>query len=290
MRLQRQARRRSRLGLQPTSKHRAGTAFGRPAVLGRGGSVQRADCGLSLCPMTDIDRDAERSILEAAATDSWYAIGANAVSTSYCAEVFSRSWRGDSCLELGPGEGLITKRIVADFSDVTLVDGSKTFCTGLRQHFPTIRVECVLFEDFEPKRSFDTIVLGHVLEHVADPVRVLRLCREWLAPRGRLFAGVPNARSLHRQAAVIMGLLESEAALNDADRHHGHRRVYDPERFRADFLQAGWTIEVFGGYWVKPVSNDQIAKSWTPEMLRAFMALGERYPDIAAEIYVIARP
>ena len=39
---------------------------------------------------------------------------------------------------------------------------------------------------------------------------------------------------------------------------------------------------------MKPVSNAQIEASWTPEMVEAFMVLGERYPDIAGEIYVVA--
>jgi hypothetical protein len=85
-----------------------------------------------------------------------------------------------------------------------------------------------------------------------------------------------------------MGLLETEHSLNETDLHHGHRRVYDPESFRADFHSAGFKIEVFGGYWIKPLSNSQIEASWTPEMLEAFMQLGERYPDIAGEIYVVA--
>lgn len=69
---------------------------------------------------------------------------------------------------------------------------------------------------------------------------------------------------------------------------NGHRRVLNPETFRNAFLRAGLKIEVFGGYWMKPVSNAQIEASWTPEMIDAFMALGERYPDIAGEIYVVA--
>jgi hypothetical protein len=71
--------------------------------------------------------------------------------------------------------------------------------------------------------------------------------------------------------------------------HHGHRRVFNPESFRRCFLAAGLAIEVFGGYWLKPVSNAQIEATWTSQMLEAFMQLGERYPDIAAEIYVVAR-
>jgi len=85
-----------------------------------------------------------------------------------------------------------------------------------------------------------------------------------------------------------MGLLASETSLNEADIHHGHRRVFDPESFRQCFLAAGLAVEVFGGYWLKPLANAQIEATWTPTMLEAFMQLGERYPDIAGEIYVVA--
>jgi hypothetical protein len=76
--------------------------------------------------------------------------------------------------------------------------------------------------------------------------------------------------------------------LNDMDRHHGHRRVFNPETYRQAFLQAGLKIEIFGGYWLKPISSGQIEAHWNNEMLQAFMKLGERYPDIAGEIYVVA--
>jgi hypothetical protein len=59
---------------------------------------------------------------------------------------------------------------------------------------------------------------------------------------------------------------------------------------RRDFHAAGFKIQIFGGYWLKPLSNAQIEAAWTPAMLDAFMQLGERYADIAAEIYVVAAP
>ena len=85
-----------------------------------------------------------------------------------------------------------------------------------------------------------------------------------------------------------MGMLPTEDTMNDLDRHHGHRRVFNPEGFRNAFTQAGLKIEVFGGYWIKPLSNRQIEETWSAEMVEAFMQLGERYPDIAAENYVVA--
>jgi 2-polyprenyl-3-methyl-5-hydroxy-6-metoxy-1,4-benzoquinol methylase len=230
----------------------------------------------------------ERARLAAIAADSWYAKGAYGATARYCAEVFARYWRGTRCLELGPAEGVMTEKLAAAFPSLTLVDGAEQFCADLRVRFPAATVICSIFEELAPDHPFDTIVLGHVLEHVEDPRLILRRVRGWLAPGGVACAAVPNARSLHRQAAVLMGLLASEHSLNETDRHHGHRRVYDPDALRADVGAAGLTIRHFGGYWIKPLSNAQIDATWTPEMLDAFMQLGERYPDIAGEIYVIA--
>jgi 2-polyprenyl-3-methyl-5-hydroxy-6-metoxy-1,4-benzoquinol methylase len=179
--------------------------------------------------------------------------------------------------------------LVAHFDDLTCVDGAEVFCRDLRERYPGVSVECALLEDYEPRRTHDNIVLGHVLEHVDDPVRVLSRVKGWLNPRGRVFAAVPNARSLHRQMGVVMNLLATEHTLNDVDRHHGHRRVYDPESFRRDFAAAGLHVELSGGYWIKTVANHQIEAHWTPDMIEAAMVVGERYPDIAAEIYIVAR-
>jgi 2-polyprenyl-3-methyl-5-hydroxy-6-metoxy-1,4-benzoquinol methylase len=236
---------------------------------------------------------AEIARLTEIADDSWYSRGLNTATVEYCAEVFARFWKGTRCLEMGPAEGVMTRTLARAFPDLTLVEGAETFCASLRDRFPRAIVVRSLFEDYAPAAVFDTIVLGHVLEHVEDPVAILRRAATWLTPNGVLCCAVPNARSLHRQAAVILGMLESEHALNPTDLHHGHRRVYDPERFRADFLAAGLRICFFGGYWIKPLSNAQmegaqLEGSWSPETIRAFMQLGERYPDIAAEIYVIA--
>jgi 2-polyprenyl-3-methyl-5-hydroxy-6-metoxy-1,4-benzoquinol methylase len=182
----------------------------------------------------------------------------------------------------------MTGALAEAFPHLTLVDGAERFCVDLRQRFPKAHVVHSLFEQFETAERFDTIVLGHVLEHVASPPQLLRHVARFLAPGGVICSAVPNARSLHRQAAVVMGLLAHEDSLNEVDLHHGHRRVYYPETFRSDFVDAGLRIVHFGGYWMKPLSNAQIEQTWTPEMLEAFMQLGERYPDIAAENYVIA--
>lgn len=234
--------------------------------------------------MAEIDR------LQQISQQSLYSQGVMVTAIRHCHAVLRRWLRGGAVLELGPAEGVMTERLVQDTADLTVVEGSALFCAQLRERFPSVAVHHALFESFETERRFQTIVLGHVLEHVEDPVAVLQRVARWLAPEGRVFAAVPNARSLHRQAAVSMGLLTQEDALNTLDLHHGHRRVFNPETLRAAFTQAGLAIEAFGGYWLKPLSNAQLEASWTQPMLDAYMQLGERYPDIAAEIYVVAGP
>ncbi|ACG76428.1 conserved hypothetical protein [Phenylobacterium zucineum HLK1] len=231
----------------------------------------------------------ERRRLDEIAADSTYGAGANRATIAHSFEVFRRYIRPGPILEMGPAEGYMTGDLASLDEPLTVVEGAKVFCDSIKARWPQIEVVHALFEEFKPKQKFRSIVLGHVLEHVDDPVGILALAREWLTDDGRILAAVPNARSLHRQAAVIMGMLPFEEALNEADHKHGHRRVYNPETFRRDFMQAGLSIEVFGGYWMKPVSNGQIERDWTPEMLQAFMVLGERYPDIAGEIYVVAQ-
>lgn len=230
----------------------------------------------------------EKKHLQEISQVSLYSDGVMLAAIGYCFRILQRHLHGKKLLEMGPAEGVMTELLVTTSKALTVVEGSGLFCESLRQRFPEVRVVHALFEEFEPEEQFDTIILGHVLEHVQDPLNILTRARTWLSPGGRIFAAVPNARSVHRQAAVLMGLLPQEDALNEMDLHHGHRRVFNPESFRSTFSQAGLRVDIFGGYWLKPISNRQTECHWTSAMIEAFMQLGERYPDIAAEIYVLA--
>lgn len=224
------------------------------------------------------------------AKDSWYCAEVNTDMIKYSFEIFNRYiTRPCKILEMGPAEGVMTDYLVKITSDLTVLDGAKTFCDILHERHPDITIINCLFEDYSPSKKYDVIILGHVLEHVEKPVDILKLASSWLSKDGIIIGAVPNSHSLHRQAAVFMGLLSTEDELNDTDRHHGHRRVYSIDKFKSDFINAGLTIEKIGGYWLKPVSNKQLEESWTKEMMNAYMKLGELYPDIAAEIYIVAK-
>ena len=53
--------------------------------------------------------------------------------------------------------------------------------------------------------SFDYILCADVLEHLRDPLRMLRECRGLLAPGGALIASLPNSGHLYFRWNVLMG-------------------------------------------------------------------------------------
>ena len=228
----------------------------------------------------------ELSRVEGIGKESTYSDGVNGQITRLAYQEVKHHIKG-RILELGPAEGIMTLEMVAEGLRPDLVEGSATLTSDLMEKFPTLNVTNQLFEDFLPQGLYDTIIMGHVLEHVINPVEILLKYKSFLSPEGRVWASVPNANSIHRQAAVQMGILPSVTSLNEADIRHGHRRVFTPENFQQTFQLAGFKILTFGGYWLKPLSNAQIQENWTEDMVKAFCSLGRKYPDISGEMYIV---
>ena len=74
--------------------------------------------------------------LERIAGESLYAAGVNAETIRYSFRVFERHLRGESILELGPAEGVMTELLARTGMSLTLVEGSRAFCASLAQRFP----------------------------------------------------------------------------------------------------------------------------------------------------------
>jgi 2-polyprenyl-3-methyl-5-hydroxy-6-metoxy-1,4-benzoquinol methylase len=194
--------------------------------------------------------------------------------------------QGIEGLELGSGDGQMTQFLVQDFLRLTVVDASQDLLESI-PNTPNLTKIHTLFEEFKPQKKFNTIVMSHILEHVAKPVPLLERVKYWLACEGKILTVVPNGHSIHRLAAVKMGLLKEPCELNSRDYALGHRRVYTQTTFRKDIEEAGLRIVEMGGVFFKPLSNQQIQDNWTEEMIQGFYELGKDFPEYAAEIYAV---
>lgn len=153
--------------------------------------------------------------------------------------------RAGAALELGSFKGDFTLRLLPFFSEITCVEASGNAAAEAKRRVPgVVRILEGTFEGIELNQRFDNVFLTHVLEHVEDPVHVLRRVNdEWLTDQGRLFLICPNANAASRQIAVRMGIVSHHAAITEAERRHGHHRTYSLDTLERDATAAGLRVE-----------------------------------------------
>lgn len=207
---------------------------------------------------------------------------------------FAPFFRTGSVLELGSFRGEFTRRLTAHFSDITCVEASgdalEAAQTALGRAAQFVQGT---FEQVTLDRRYDNVILTHVLEHLDDPVGVLRRVNdEWLAPGGRLFLVCPNANAPSRQIAVHMGLITHNAAVTDAERTHGHRITYSLDTLERDARAGGLKVIHRSGIFFKALANFQWDRLLTtdiisPEYLEGCYQLGHVYPDLCSSIFLL---
>lgn len=210
---------------------------------------------------------------------------------------FEPFFRGGSLLELGSFKGDFTRRLMAHFSDITCVEASDDAIEAARARLgERVRLVRGTFEEVALDRQFDNIVLTHVLEHLDDPVKVLRrINQEWLSTSGRLFLVCPNANAASRQIAVKMGLISHNTAVTPAEAQHGHRCTYSLDTLERDAVAAGLRVVHRSGVFFKALANfqwDRLLKTdiISKEYLEGCYQLGHHYPDLCSSILLVCEP
>lgn len=102
-------------------------------------------------------------------------------------------------LDVGCGNGARLARLRALGWDVRGQDVDPVAVTYARETFG-VNAYLGRLEDLGlPEATFDCITLHHVIEHLHDPVALLRECRRLLTPRGFIVIVTPNANSFARK-------------------------------------------------------------------------------------------
>jgi SAM-dependent methyltransferase len=217
--------------------------------------------------------------------------------------------RGSSLLDMPCGDGALTAILAEKFDRVVGVDASSKHLALAKDKLPTAELHEALIEDFETKERFDTITMLNILEHVVDPVQVLRKAAELLSDEGILLVHVPNALAINRRLAVLMGTLTECEELSPFDiQVAGHRRSYSLATLLDDIHRADLKVQSTGGVFYKMLSTPQMdwflrnglwkdggfgwgrvgeekSKDWQAEFCRACYELGNQHPNDCNIIY-----
>jgi 2-polyprenyl-3-methyl-5-hydroxy-6-metoxy-1,4-benzoquinol methylase len=207
---------------------------------------------------------------------------------------FEPFYKEGSLLELGSFKGDLTRRLLAQFTDVTCVEASDEAIAEAKNEFGnTVKFVNGVFETVTLPKKYDNIILTHVLEHIDDPVKVLkRINDEWLSDTGRFFLVCPNANAPSRQIAVKMGLISHNSAVTKAEAEHGHRITYSLDTMERDAKAAGLKVVHRSGIFFKALANfqwDRILQTdiVSKEYLEGCYQLGQQYPDLCSSIFLM---
>lgn len=199
-----------------------------------------------------------------------------------------------SVLELGSCEGHFTEQLLGHFKDVTCVEASSEAIKVAESRLGD-KVSFIngVFENVQVAKKFENIVMTHVLEHLDDPVKVLkRVNDEWLSENGRFFLVCPNANAPSRQIAVKMGLITHNSAVTPAEHEHGHRCTYTLDTLERDARGAGLKVIKREGIFFKALANfqwDRLLQTdiISKEYLEGCYQLGQQYPDLCSSIMLV---
>lgn len=235
--------------------------------------------------MSDIDETAR---LTRISVNHSYGEGFNGRLTKYRAlKIMELVPGGGSLLDMGAGEGFLTRAIAGAFRKVVITEASPRYLESAKKNlsaFPVI-FHNALIEAFKTAETFDVIIASGILEHVKEPQQVIQVAKHLLKPAGIFIAIVPNAVSLHRQVGLHMDLIQSCYDLGDQDVKVGHRRYYDLNQLKSEVEHAGLLVSGSGGILLKPLPNSEMERL-SEEYCDALYQVGNTHSELCAEVYV----
>jgi SAM-dependent methyltransferase len=156
---------------------------------------------------------------------------------------FEPAFSQGSLLELGSAKRDFARRFLCDLGDVICVEASDI---AIEEAKATLgdKVDFInsLFETTVLPRRHDNIALIHALEHLDDPVRLLRRISDGsLAEGGCFFLVWPNANAPSGRIAAKMGLSTHNAAVTPGE-------AEPLDTLERDALAAGLKVVHRSGY------------------------------------------
>ena len=178
-------------------------------------------------------------------------------------------------LDVGCGNGYLGKMLAERGFNVTGIEQRG----GTDAEFP----ESVLLVEADLEAGlptldgqFDYIVCADILEHLRDPLRLLKQLRDRLAPGGELIASLPNSGNLYFRIVILFGRFPQEDK-GLFDRTHvrfftwdGWRQLFEQCGFRIDSVKSsnipvGLTVPAFSESFPVRIAERisyELAKAW----------------------------
>ncbi len=199
---------------------------------------------------------------------------------------------GRRLLDVGAAHGYLAAALQAQGFQVTGIEAIPVLAEEAAKHCD----EFFLMDLDGPPRAFakpfDLIVFGDVLEHLKDPLRVLRDFAGSLKDDGKIIISLPNVANFYVRLNLLLGRFDYQDR-GIMDRTHLH--FYTRKTFRAFLHEAGLEIDTltatpvplplvvpehFQGALFRAVHgfNARLARTWQTMFGYQFVAVARKQP------------
>lgn len=183
---------------------------------------------------------------------------------------------GDKVLEMGYGEGNVTRQLLGAGMQVDIIEGAELLAKNAQKIYGnSVNVHHSLFSDFKPNHDYDVILATNILEHVADPIDTLQTIHRWCSKSTKVVLTVPNSESIHRRLAVLMNIQPELDTLSERDHLVGHKRVYNLNRLTREVVDSGFDIVGQKGFLLKVLPNF-LLKDLSNELIDALYLISDQ--------------
>jgi len=166
--------------------------------------------------------------------------------TARALEIMGRD-RPGRILDVGCGEGFVMAAFAEDGWQVAGIDHSRAGVESMNPHVADRVDQGNLFELLNQRiaaaEKYDLVWLGNVLEHVLDPIGLLRALRGLVASGGLLVAVVPNDGNRYHEELFHDGLVPERFWIAIPD----HISYFTEESLRRTASETGWDVRDLQG-------------------------------------------
>lgn len=219
--------------------------------------------------------------------DNLYDFDNNILLNWYSKRIIELGHPQQSILELGLGHGFTALNFSDFFDKHVILDGSSEVIKNFKKVHPLFKSRIIetYFEVFDTDEKFDLIVMGFILEHVDNPVEVIKHYKKFLMPNGKMFIAVPNAEVMNRRLGHLAGLLPDMQELSEHDILLGHQRYYTQKTLTEDINRSGLEVIHMEGIYLKPLTTKQmISLDLSKALIDSLCLLGVDFPELSCGI------
>jgi trans-aconitate methyltransferase len=193
---------------------------------------------------------------------------------------------GERILDLGCGDGFLTRRIAESGATVVGVDSSPHMVAAAKEHGADAR--CVNAESLPFEREFDAVFSNAALHWMSDLDAVLRGVRRALKPGGRFVAECGGHGNI---AAIRVALLAVLTAHGIPAERIEHNRFFTAAEYRARLESQGYQVEQIS-LTPRPTPLASGMAAWLQTFRRSVLELlpQERRAGAIEEIITLLKP